>query len=235
MAFTGYALEADVQRIDRQTLERFDGDTGVLSNQILADAKRVNELLDPKLPVPVPRNPDGTYDAALVEANAYLTVAAGNYRVNRNEAGDRARDWALEVIRDINTGVRALQYMVTLDELGIGAAVPGESNTGSGRFELDTLTGRFTGQYRVDYVVEVTKAGASGTAEYKVTKDATELSTGNVTTDTWATIELGVKCRFVGGLAGSFAVGDTWSFVCLPRRQGTTAGELTSVPVRSTW
>lgn len=233
MAFTGYSTQDSVSRKDSEAFVYFDSDPALLYSAILAGAKKVNELLDQRFHVPVPVLSDGSYDQALVDANDWFVVAEGRTRRGLTESGDAANQRALDIVEDINTGRRALQSQITLDELGLGGVTPGDSNSGTGDFELDRLHSRYTGEYRATYVVTITASGASGTATYSVTKDGESLATGT-TAKTWIALEDGIRFRFVGANSGSFVSGDTWTFICQPSRQGTDAARVRSIRILST-
>ncbi|MEE9568356.1 MAG: hypothetical protein V3W37_03130 [Candidatus Binatia bacterium] len=228
MPFTTYGTIAGCETKDNKFQSRFEGNQGLMNKALEDGAGMGNAALDPRFAVPVPVRTDGTYDQPLVDMNEWFAVALGYDRGRLSEDADRARTQANLIVEGINNSTFALEAQVTLDETGIAVAVPGFGNSSSGQFYVDRATSRYTGDYLVTYIVTIGTGGAVGTATYTATKDGNSLITDTATVSTWASVESGVKIRFVGAVAGSFVSGDTWTIVCRPRHEGTDASRIGS-------
>src|SRR3990167_2540051 len=144
-------------------------------------SQRVDALLDPKFPVPIPEWPGGSssqrYDGPILHATAYIaaSIIAGRQEPPAFDAqGSPTNQSATlfeagrKIIEQYNNGDLAFSWQVTRDEISGVNITPAVANTSVGMLQL---RGHFTGSDEALYKLKVTTAGDLGTAKFKLSLD----------------------------------------------------------------
>lgn len=159
-------------------------------------------------PFPFAKNSTKTYDRDIVRACAYLTCARIVEMDNpENKLAERLRLMVWDdidetgIINKYVNGKKNFSFQATTQSYN-GNVIP-KSQAGSGYIELAGYSDDWDSYL---YEIEITKAGAVGTAEYKITKDNVVISTSNITYTNYRHLHANTYVKFIG----TFTVGDKW-------------------------
>jgi hypothetical protein len=194
----------------------------------------VNSFLDAYLSIPIQKEPTtGRYNPLVRWAQAKTAIAMCRERKQGSTSEDVIKSWesAMQAIKAMVEARAQLEIQNSPDEVGIGDAVPGASNTSAPRL-VTNRTIDFTGDREMIYTITITTGGAVGTAVYSWSDGEGNTDTANTTAYAWQDLENGIEIRQFG--SGSFVLNDTWTIRCVPVGSivTTASGGIGNIEVR---
>ena len=187
---------------------------------------RIDALLDPKFPIPIPENARGTssqhWDLPIINATALLAcslIVGGSEPAKFNADGSGTNMTAdlfiaaKSIIDQYNKGEMAFSWELTKDEIGGYNIIPASTNTSIGMFQL---RGQFDETEDATFIIKIGTGGALGTATYLLSVDngvtyGTAVLT--LTTHGWVDLSDDIQIRFFdrGATTTAFIANDTWT------------------------
>ena len=198
----------------------------------------VNSVLVQKVNIPLKLDRNGDYDERVKKWQALITLS----NLYMKSAPDVSDYYISRVRNDAGTGLEdkfldekwLLDEQISSTEIGIQQAVPDSGNRGTGHCYAYTR-GDYNGDRRVRYTIEITTAGASGTAvfKYKCNMDTSYTTSKTTSTDLTSIGNWGVQIYFPDAdTSEAYNVGDIWTIDCIPEFEKPSGPSVRSVPLQ---